>query len=70
MLHFLRLLSEHAFLAASLLSVGLQVMAPLLDHNHELNWQANMVKAIEKRQSTQHTEGSLLAPPSPSILPD
>lgn len=39
----------------------LQVMAPLLDHNHELNWQANMVNAIEKRQSTQHTEGSPLA---------
>lgn len=35
----------------------MQVMAPLLDNNHELNWQANMVSAIERRQAAQHTEG-------------
>ncbi len=40
-----------------------QVMAPLLDNNHELNWQANMVDAIERKTANQHTEGeSLLAP--------
>ncbi len=38
-------------------------MAPLLDNNHELNWQANMVDAIERKTANQHTEGkSLLAP--------
>ena len=42
-----------------------QVMAPLLDNNHQLNWQANMVDAIERKTANQHTEGeSLLAPSS------
>lgn len=35
----------------------MQVMAPLLDNNYELNWQANMVSAIERRQAAQHNEG-------------
>ena len=40
-----------------------QVMAPLLDNNHELNWQANMVDAIERKTANQHTEGeSFVAP--------
>lgn len=40
-----------------------QVMAPLLDDNHELNWQANMVDAIERKTANQHTEGeSFVAP--------
>ena len=39
-----------------------QVMAPLLDTNHELNWQANMVDAIERKSANQHTEG-------PPVLP-
>ena len=38
-------------------------MAPLLDNNHELNWQANMVNAIERKTANQHTEGeSIVAP--------
>ena len=32
-------------------------MAPLLDTNHELNWHANMVDAIEQKAATQRTEG-------------
>lgn len=32
-------------------------MAPLLDTNHELNWHANMVDAIEQKAANQRTEG-------------
>ena len=43
-------------------SAGLctQVMAPLLDGHNELNWQANMVDAIEKKTANQHNEGEPL----------
>ena len=34
-----------------------QVMAPLLDTNHELSWHANMVDAIEQKAANQRTEG-------------
>ena len=37
-----------------------QVMAPLLDGHNELNWQANMVDAIEKKTANQHNEGKPL----------
>ena len=32
-------------------------MAPLMDTNHELNWQANMVDAIEKKTASRRNEG-------------
>lgn len=32
-------------------------MAPLLDTNHELNWHANMVDAIEQKAANQRAEG-------------
>ena len=32
-------------------------MAPLLDNNHELSWQVNMVDAIEQKAASQRTEG-------------
>ena len=32
-------------------------MAPLLDTNHELNWHANVVDAIEQKAANQRTEG-------------
>lgn len=34
-----------------------KVMAPLLDTNHELNWHANMVDAIEQKAAHQRAEG-------------
>lgn len=53
LLHFM---SAHASLAIRSL-ILLQVMAPLLDTNHELNWHANMVDAIEQKAANQRTEG-------------
>ena len=42
-------------------------MAPLLNTNHELNWQANMVDAIEQKASSQRTEGQATHPYACSI---
>ena len=36
-------------------------MAPLLDTNHELNWHANVVDAIEQKVANQRTEGGSTA---------
>lgn len=41
-------------------------MAPLLDTNHELNWHANMVDAIEQKAANQRAEGQC-APSTPAI---
>lgn len=42
-------------------------MAPLLDNNHELNWHANMVDAIEQKAANQRAEGQS-TPSTPAIL--
>lgn len=46
-----------------------QVMAPLLDTNHELNWHANMVDVIEHNQRTEGGASTHLLAYSLSLSP-
>ena len=49
--------------------VAFQVMAPLLDTNHELSWQANMVDVIEQKAASQRTEGQSVQLVAHTICP-
>lgn len=45
-----------------------QVMAPLLDTNHELSWQANMVDVMEQKAANQRNEGPSVQPNAHTIF--